>query len=1362
MSCLRAFVALCLMVSFLVVVPVAAGAPAEAAVADPVAPTDETAQALARTSGERVEVLAKRGESREVFANPDGSFTAVEHLRPVRVRQGDGWVAPDTTMVRRPDGSVGPRAAVIGLAVSGGGDAPLARMSYAGREMALTWPGRLPEPELQGDTAVYREVLPGVDLSVRADVDGFAHTLIVKDRQAAANPALARLTLGLTGGGMRVRSEEDGLLRAVDKGSGGAVFEAPGAIMWDSRRPEEAAHEDLARGPSTSSRVAEIDTVVSGQTLTLKPDAALLNDPETRFPVYIDPVWKTVKASAWAYVSKAYPSQSFYKFGGKPDAGLGLCQGDSKCAPRDVKRIFYRMPTSAYAGKHIISAEFVAKETWSYSCDGRTVQLWLTKAFGEKSTWNSTADNWQERLDTRDVAKGWSSSCPAGDVEFNATAAVKKAASAKWSTTTFGLRAGHETDPYGWKRFADDAYLRVNYNTPPPQPKQSNLTMDPGGKCVHSPAPAVRTPPTLYAVLHDADSGDAKKVYAEFTASWDGAVKWQSGKVGPKTTGSTFQVKLPASIPQKKTISWAVRTWDGYQYSPWSYAGDATACYFTFDKTVPEAPVVTSTAYPRSDPENEDDPWHDGVGRYGTFTADSPSPDVTKYWFGINGNPTQAIERKPATPGGPVTIDIAPEHAGLNYITVQAFDAAGNNSEIGRYAFRVKTGSPAKAEWLLDEPTGSAQLADATGAFPATVHGGVTLGVDGVSKTAMQTNGSTGYAVTSAPVVDTTKSFAVSLWAKLPETKPGTGVLITQPGAIRPCFELYYSSAYDRWIFNRQTADNNNATIVRAVGAASPQGGEWAHLVGVYDSVAKTIKLYVNGRLEATTSFTSPWATSRPVFIGATSYDGGVTNFFSGEIDDVRVFDRIITPEEVGDLFTRHPVVQARWKLNDSASAVRQSTAYWKLDEPAGATRAEEANGRYPAAKVGTVAFGAAGRQGNAVRPDGSTGYLKTAGPVLDTTKSFTVTAWARLPATKPTHASIIATQAGTARNGFELYYSSSYDRWIFNRYSDDTTSAKIIRAQSTAVPQGGVWTHLAGVYDAKAKQIRLYVNGKLNATTAFATGWNATGPVMLGAGWYGSPGSFFPGDIDEVRLFDQIVTDSEIATLASGSPLTIAADDSPLGRHVTLYGNAHIDQGAGWVGAPPGGLVLDGDGDYAATSAPAIRTDGSFTVAGWVTTAGRPDKPVAIVSEEGAVNSAFTLRYRPDPADPANAGGYEIEIPDKDAAGAARPTARHSAFQSGFSWDHVALVYDAFQDEMRLYVNGELEQTEDEVSWRFNVRGFNATKGLQLGRSKSDGAWGEYWPGVIDDVWAFQGIASAEQIQMLAGGAELDTETGP
>ncbi|MCF6474753.1 LamG domain-containing protein [Nonomuraea sp. MG754425] len=1327
-----------------------------AAPQDQVAPTEEAATARARQSGIRVEVLSRRSESREVFANPDGTFTAVEHLRPVRVRQDGGWVTPDPTMARRPDGSIGPRATAVGLSVSGGGaDTPLARLSYAGRALALTWPGRLPEPELRAETAVYAEVMPGIDLIVRADVDGFAHTLVVKDQVAAANPALAKLTFGLRADGLSVGKQGDGRLTATDRAAGGPVFEAPGAIMWDSGTDQG---NNLVKGPSPLSKVAEMHTAVEDGGLTLTPDMSLLNDPGTSFPVYIDPVWKTVKASAWTYVSRAHPGDSYYKFGGASTAGMGLCEGDSACVPSDVKRLFYRMPTSAYAGKYIVSATFTARETWSYSCESRTVQLWRTKGFTENSTWNSTADNWLDHLDSRDVAKGWGAACEAGDVEFDALAAVKAAAAGGWSTTTFGLKASNEGDRYAWKRFADDAYLTVNYNTPPPQPKMSNLSMNPGGRCVHDNPPAVNVPPELKAVLYDADSGDAKKVYAEFRAVWDGEVKWESARIGPLTTGSVFKVKMPSTIPQRKTLSWAVRTYDGYQYSPWSFAGSATACYFTYDASVPAAPVVTSADYPESIGE-EPDPWYDGVGRYGRFTADSAANDVTRYVFEVDG---KLIERRPATPGGPVTLDIAPAHSGPNSIGVQAFDAANNYSAIRGYLFKVKAGSPARAEWALDDPEGATQLAEATGAFPAAAHGDVTLGLDGVAGTAMQVNGATGYASTAGPVLDTTKSFSVSAWARLPEGKQArAGVVTTQIGAVRPAFELYYSASYDRWIFNRFSSNTADATITRATGTASPQGGEWAHLVGVYDAVAKEIKLYVNGRLQQATPFTTPWNATGVLQIGAGAYDALPRSFFSGEIDDVRAFDRIVTEEEASELFTRHPVVKGRWKLNDAASAVRQATVHWTLDEAAGATRAEDALGRYPAGKSGGVAFGGAGKVGTSARLDGVDGHLRTTEPVLDTTKSFTVTAWAKLPATKPTHASVIATQAGAGqRSGFELYYSASYDRWIFNRYNGDTASAAAIRAQSTAVPQTGVWTHLTGVYDAAAKQIKLYVNGKLNSTTAFTTPWNATGPSMIGAGWYGSAGQFFTGDIDDVRIFNQVVPDSEIARLAGGSPLTVAADDTPLGRHITLYGNAFIDQGAGWVGNPPGGLVLDGSGDYAATSVPVVHTDESFTVAGWVTTAGRPDRATAVLSQEGAVNSGFVLRYRPDDADPANAGSYQIEMPDADAAGAARPTAGHSAFQSGFSWDHVALVYDAFQDEMRLYVNGEPEQTEEHVSWRFDVRGFDATKGLQLGRAKSGGVWGEYWPGVIDDVWAFQGIATQEQIQQLAGGAELDTDT--
>src|ERR671915_11217 len=82
-----------------------------------------------------------------------------------------------------------------------------------------------------------------------------------------------------------------------------------------------------------------------------------------------------------------------------------------------------------------------------------------------------------------------------------------------------------------------------------------------------------------------------------------------------EVSGSTFRVTAPATIPDKTRAWWEVRAWDGYAYSPWSYAGSATACYFTIDRTLPDAPAVTSAAYPASDPDNPDDPWIDGVGR---------------------------------------------------------------------------------------------------------------------------------------------------------------------------------------------------------------------------------------------------------------------------------------------------------------------------------------------------------------------------------------------------------------------------------------------------------------------------------------------------------------------------------------------------------------------------------------------------------------------------------------------------------------------------------------------------------------------------------------------------------------------------
>src|SRR5262249_48149362 len=164
----------------------------------------------------RVEVTSERGATRTVFANPDGTYTAELTAVPTRVRRGTAWTALDTTIVSRPDGSVGPRSVADDVALSNGSPGtPLIRLASRPAERSLHWPGGLPKPVLAGNSATYREVLPGVDLVLRAEAASYQQLLVIKNREAARNPALARLGLPVQTTGLTLSADASGALRAV-------------------------------------------------------------------------------------------------------------------------------------------------------------------------------------------------------------------------------------------------------------------------------------------------------------------------------------------------------------------------------------------------------------------------------------------------------------------------------------------------------------------------------------------------------------------------------------------------------------------------------------------------------------------------------------------------------------------------------------------------------------------------------------------------------------------------------------------------------------------------------------------------------------------------------------------------------------------------------------------------------------------------------------------------------------------------------------------------------------------------------------------------------------------------------------------
>ena len=104
-------------------------------------------------------------------------------------------------------------------------------------------------------------------------------------------------------------------------------------------------------------------------------------------------------------------------------------------------------------------------------------------------------------------------------------------------------------------------------------------------------------------------------------------------------------------------------------------------------------------------------------------------------------------------------------------------------------------------------------------------------------------------------------------------------------------------------------AGTNSA--IRYSAAAVPTG-EWVHVAGVFDPsqtvVNDRLKVYVNGVDVSGEAFipaevTSVFVNNDPLRIGAGDLGSNARDFFNGRIDEVELFSRALTADEIGDIF---------------------------------------------------------------------------------------------------------------------------------------------------------------------------------------------------------------------------------------------------------------------------------------------------------------------------------------------------------------------------------------------------------------------------------------------------------------------------
>ncbi|WP_245607692.1 LamG domain-containing protein [Streptomyces prunicolor] len=600
----------------------------------------QDALAAAKSTGAQVEVPALRTEYATTYANPDGlSFTLEDSAVPVRVKAGDddGWVAPDATLEVRADGSVGPKAAAVGMSFSDGGDGgDLVSVTREGRTLSLGWAGELPKPVLAGDSALYSEVLPGVDLKLTASVEGFREVLIVKSAQAAASEALSEVSFGLDTTGLDVQETTGGGMQAVD-GDGVPVFRSPQAQMWDSAGDAQQSSADAqlttqlstrlttagevddssgsadsadsadssggasvadgADGPADGSAIALLPLDVSDDELSLTPDAELVEN--ATYPLYIDPTVTWSEAERTLLRSDGYADYAWTNGDDDEGKGMGYCGtyvtgGYSYyCGSGYKQRLYFEFAPTSLKGKHVLDATFRATESWSMSCTASWVDLTRTNGISSSSDWPGPTH--LDLMVDRYVSAGRGSACdpsqPNAAIEFNdnaaetnenLTATVKSFAAGNFSRLPLMLKAHDETDPNSWKRFKNDAVLSVKYVGLPATPTGVGIVTGDGTVCerdADDPAIVSDPTPSLAATAQTKSGGEND---ASLRIAFDLDQRSSTGTWSNVTAGNGSERPSSgyAGDNAKVTLAWSTLSEDVlYRYRAWvrSYYNDGAS-----------------------------------------------------------------------------------------------------------------------------------------------------------------------------------------------------------------------------------------------------------------------------------------------------------------------------------------------------------------------------------------------------------------------------------------------------------------------------------------------------------------------------------------------------------------------------------------------------------------------------------------------------------------------------------------------------------------------------------------------------------------------------------------------------------------
>ena len=721
-----------------------------------------------------------------------------------------------------------------------------------------------------------------------------------------------------------------------------------------------------------------------------------------------------------------------------------------------------------------------------------------------------------------------------------------------------------------------------------------------------------------------------------------------------------------------------------------------------------------------------------------------------------------------STSGVSVTMSLSSGTGALSGTTVQTTNASGlatfNNLSINLAGSKNLTATSAgltsavSNAFTISDPTLQAHYAfdEGTGATATDSSGNNRNGtITGATWTTGKIGGALNFDGNDYVTIPSMNYDEISVSAWFNKNASGTNVIFggcryNANVQLQEGFDLYFNSGTpNRLRFVVVTRNTSGTRTVKdATKDFTDSNGSWYHVVGTYNKTTGEQKLYVDGQLVNTETHPSgnvivPLTERNYMAIGTRYTDWG---FFRGIIDDIRIYNRALSAQEVLSLFnnattpdTTPPTVSATSPVSDATEVAVNSAITGTFSEA------------MDASSITTATFlvsDGSSNIGGAVSYSGTTATFIPSGNLSSST-TYTAT--------------ITTGVKDVAGNGMTADYV-----WSFTTGAPDTTPPTV----SATSP----------VSDATEVAVNSAITGTFSEAMDASSITTATFLVSDGSSniggavsYSGTTATFIPsGNLSSSTIYTATITTgvkdvagNEMAADYVWSFTTGAAPDPALQAHYAFdegSGTTATDSsgnnsdgtitGATWTtGKISGALNFDGN-DY--VTIPSMNYD-EISVSAWFNKNASGTNVIFggcrynanVQLQEGFdlyFNSGTPNRLRFVVVTRNTSGTRTVKDATKDFT------------DSNGSWYHVVGTYNKTTGEQKLYVDGQLVDTQTHPSGNVIVP-LTERNYMAIGTRYTD--WG-FFRGIIDDIRIYNRALSAQEVLSLFNNATTPDTTPP